>query len=58
MVESVAKRWQRFLQNVVSIMDPDPLEDIHSRVRRLEQAVREAAVARGAGSASSVRTAE
>ena len=39
MVESVAKRWRQFWQTIVVTMDADPHEDVHSRLRRLEEAV-------------------
>ncbi len=39
MVESVAKRWRQFWQTIVITMDSDPHEDVHSRLRRLEEAV-------------------
>jgi hypothetical protein len=39
MVESVAKRWRQFWQTIVNTMDADPHEDVHSRLRRLEEAV-------------------
>ena len=58
MAESVAKRWHQYWQKFVFVMDSDPLEDIHSRVRRLEQAVFEAPAPRAADSASPVRTTE
>lgn len=39
MAESLAKRWRQFWQTIVVTMDADPYEDVHSRLRRLEEAV-------------------
>ena len=39
MAESLAKRWRQFWQTIVVTMDADPHEDVHSRLRRLEEAV-------------------
>jgi hypothetical protein len=39
MAESLAKRWRQFWQTIVVTMDADPHEDVHSRLRRLEETV-------------------
>jgi hypothetical protein len=50
MIEQIAGKWKRFRQmvnNWILAMDADPLEDIHTRLRRLEAAFLQLEAGRG-----------
>jgi hypothetical protein len=50
MIEQIGDRWKGFRQmvnNWLLTMDADPLEDIHSRVRRVEAAFLQLEAGRG-----------
>ncbi len=50
MIELIGQKWKAFVEmisNVLLIMDTDPLEDMHCKVRRLEAAISQLKVGRG-----------
>jgi hypothetical protein len=49
MIKLIARKWKAFIQivnNVLLTMDPDPLEDIHRRVKHLETAISQLEIGR------------
>ena len=50
MIKPISQKWKSFRQRInnwLLTMDADPLEDLHSRVRRLEATILQLEVGRG-----------